>query len=350
MQRVIIEDGLSLYKKTGIGRYSLLLEYLLKDMGYDVEMKRKPFLERINNSILKRCLYVLWLNTIFVLKLFFSKTEIIVFPNTITPIIKIPKKKYYPVVHDLWAYKFPETVTKSQAIYTSFVLFSMRKNYTKILTVSNTVREELLDFFKCDENDVKVVYSYFSFGEKPQVLDKQQEKDKIFRKYGINEKKYILSVATLNKRKNIPMLINAFSKIETDYKLVLVGSASSETFSNTNKNIIFTGYISDEELKILYKYAKLYVFPSIYEGMGLPTIDAQSLGVPVLCSNIPVFHEIGCDSVIYFDLNIESLKKNLELIISNDLMQQQLINKGYENIKRFSIDKIKEQLCFILKE
>lgn len=341
---IIIEDGLSLYKKTGIGQYTENLCKFLIELGYQVDVKRKPFLEKIQNSIVKRILYILWLNIIFPITIIFNHSNIIIFTNTITPFYKIPNKKYYPVLHDLWSYKSPETVTGAQRKYLEIVLFSVRHNYEKIITVSNTVKNEIVDFFKINEDDVKVIYNYFSFGEKPEFKFSENEVDKLLNKFGINSKKYILSVATLNKRKNIPMLIDAYNKLNTDYKLVLVGSTGNQKFNEISENVIFTGYVSDDELKILYKHAFIYVFPSIYEGFGIPLIDAQSFNIPVVCSNIPIFKEIGNDSILYFDLNIDDLNNKLNMLFNNELLLEQLTEKGNRNILRFNSEIIKEQI------
>lgn len=349
--RIIIEDGLNLYKKTGQGQYSVNIYNILKEIGYDVEMKRKPFLEKIKNSTIKRILYILWLNTIFPLNILFKKSKMILFTNTITPIFKIPNKKYYPVLHDLWAYKSPETVTLVQKIYTYVVLFSIRNTYEKIITVSETSKKEIVDFLKCNEDDVKVVYNYFSFGENPSQCINPKFEEETQKKYKIYNNKYILSVATLNKRKNIKMLINAYNSMTTDIKLVLVGSASTEKFDKQNNpNIIFTGYVTDDELKVLYKNAFIYAFPSAYEGFGIPIIDAQSFGIPVICSDIDVFHEIAGKAAQFCPLTPQGISEKILELVNNKNLQEELKQMGYQNIKRFSIDTLNSQLSTLMKD
>lgn len=342
---IIIEDGLNLYQKTGQGQYTQNLYDILIALGYQVEMKRKPFMEKIKNSTVKRILYILWINFVFPILIMFKNADIIIFTNTLTPFYKIPNKKYYPVLHDLWAYKSPETVTFMQSLYTRIVIASIKNTYAKIITVSETVKQEIIDFFNCSEEDVKVIYNYFSFGEKP-VLDYAEDAQlNLLDKYNIKSKKYILSVATLNKRKNIPMLIDAYNQLDSDIKLVLVGKASSESFNCNNQNIIFTGYLSDEELKVLYKHAFLYVFPSVYEGFGIPIIDAQAFGVPVFCSDIPVFREIGANSTVYFKLKTHTIKHNIKHFLNlHENSLKQIVNLGYGNIKRFSKQQIMQQI------
>ena len=348
---IIIEEGLSLYNKTGIGQYTINLYNFLIEMGYQVNMKRKPFLEKIKNSTIKRILYILWLNFVFPFLICNKNSNTIIFTNTITPIFKIPEKKYYPVLHDLWAYKAPDTVSFVQKLYTKIVIFSIKNVYEKIITVSETVKNEIIDFFNCSENDVKVVYNYFSFGENPQIEMSENEQQKMLNKYGIESKKYILSVATLNKRKNIPMLIDAYNQLDNnDIKLVLVGGTSTEKFKNVdNKNIIFTGYVEDETLKVLYKHALLYVFPSMYEGFGIPIIDAQNFGVPVLCSDIEIFREIGNNSVLYSNLFGDCFYNKIKTLLNDKKLYMELRELGFANINRFSAENIKEQISEVIK-
>lgn len=348
-QSIIIEDGLNLYQKTGQGQYTQNIYDILIDMGYQVEMKRKPFMEKIKNSTVKRILYILWINFVFPISTMFKNADIIIFTNTLTPFYKIPNKKYYPVLHDLWAYKSPETVTFIQSLYTRIVIASIKNTYEKIITVSETIKQEIVDFFNCSEEDVNVVYNYFSFGEKPVLDYSKEEQLKILSKYNIESKKYILSVATLNKRKNIPMLIDAYSQLDSDIKLVLVGKASSESFNCNNQNIIFTGYLSDDELKVLYKHAFLYVFPSVYEGFGIPIIDAQAFGIPVICSNIPVFKEIAGKGAEFCELNILDVVKKIKTILEDNYKKNLLIQNGYNNIQKFLSSQIKKQVIMLLE-
>ena len=348
-KNIIIEDGLNLYQKTGQGQYTQNIYDILIDMGYQVEMKRKPFMEKIKNSTIKRILYILWINFVFPILVMFKNANIIIFTNTLTPFYKIPNKKYYPVLHDLWAYKSPETVTFIQSLYTRIVIASIKYTYEKIITVSETVKQEIVDFFNCSEEDVKVIYNSFSFGEKPVLNYSEEDQLRILGKYNIKSKKYILSVATLNKRKNIPMLTDAYNQLDSDIKLVLAGKASSESFNCNNRNIIFTGYLSDEELKVLYKHALLYVFPSVYEGFGIPIIDAQAFGIPVLCSDIPVFKEIAGKGAEFFELNTPDIVKKIRTLLQDNYKKNLLVQNGYKNIQKFLSSQIKKQAAMLLE-
>ena len=115
-------------------------------------------------------------------------------------------------------------------------------------------------------------------------------------------------------------------------------------------NIIFTGYVKDDELPTLYKNALLYVYPSLYEGFGIPLIEAQYSGCPVLCSDIPVFKEIGANSVMYCKPTAEGITRGLQDLINNIGRLQELSQLGKKNVERFTIEKITNQVEVILNE
>ena len=113
-------------------------------------------------------------------------------------------------------------------------------------------------------------------------------------------------------------------------------------------NIIFTGYVSDLEIPTLYSNAMMFVFPSFYEGFGTPNIEAQHFGVPLLCSDIPVFREVAGEGAEYCSTDADSIAEKMVYLINNPERRQELINIGYENVKRFDIERISEQLKEVL--
>lgn len=344
--KIIIEDGFSKIQKTGIGQYTLMIENLLQKSGYDIVNIDKPFLSKVNNKILRRFLYNLWLNTIFLIKLLLIKDTVIVFcTNYALPIFKLSSIKFIPVIHDLCMFKFPELSSKLINRYEKSNVKNAIKKADKIITVSNTIKKEIIEEFDISGEKICVVWNSCSASLKePEKISFEF----LHNRYNIANKKYILSVATNNKRKNLSLLVNSFNKISEindEIKLVLVGN-NNNLYSNPN--IIITGYINDSELECLYKHALIYVFPSLYEGFGIPMLDAQNFNIPVLCSNIPVFREVGGSSVEYFDLETANLYDKIINIINNENLIKQLVEKGQENLKRFSLTNINKQLNNVL--
>ncbi len=331
--------------KTGIGAYILTLYNALN--LYSIPYKNIE-LKLPKGTRNKYIFHTIWLNTIIGLHTFFNKPNIIIFPAFIMPFFTRKKTKYITVIHDLAHLRENEMTKYSRFIFDLSTNITIKKADT-IVTVSETIKNELIQTFNIDQHRIKVVYN--SIGE--HFLNSKNNPE-ILEKYNIIQQKYILSVATLNRRKNIPELIKAFESITDKYpdiKLVLVGGMGNEKRELLTKhpNVIFTGYIPDENLPSLYKNALLYVFPSLYEGFGIPLIEAQYSNCPVLCSDIPVFQEVAGNGAEFCIPDSNGIAAKLEYLINNGQRRQELISLGKENVKRFSIEKIARQLSDVLE-
>ncbi len=331
--------------KTGIGAYILTLYNALN--LYSIPYKNIE-LKLPKGTRNKYIFHTIWLNTIIGLHTFFNKPNIIIFPAFIMPFLTRKKTKYITVIHDLAHLRENEMTKYSRFIFDLSTNITIKKADT-IVTVSETIKNELIQTFNIDKNRIKVVYN--SIGE--HFLNSKNNPE-ILEKYNIIQQKYILSVATLNRRKNIPELIKAFESITDKYpdiKLVLVGGMGNEKRELLTKhpNVIFTGYIPDENLPSLYKNALLYVFPSLYEGFGIPLIEAQYSNCPVLCSDIPVFQEVAGNGAEFCTPDSNGIAAKLEYLINNEQRRLELISLGQENVKRFSIEKIARQLSDVLE-
>ena len=348
---IIIEEECALLNKTGIGQYTIIMEKALNTLKISYKNFPKNFLKILSfNSYLKNFAYIFWYNFIFIFKLLRIKEEsLLISTNFFLPFIKLKKCKYITVIHDIRLFLFPNQATKiGRALFLSRFYNAIKKSDI-IITVSETVKKELLQHFNINSDKIKVVYNSIS----PSFIDFQADKS-LIKKYNLSERKYILSVATLNQNKNIPELIKAFESITDKYpdiKLVLVGGMGNEKRELLTKhpNVIFTGYIPDENLPSLYKNALLYVFPSLYEGFGIPLIEAQYSNCPVLCSDIPVFQEVAGNGAEFCTPDSNGIAAKLEYLINNGQRRQELISLGQENVKRFSIEKIAQQLKEVLR-
>lgn len=343
---IIIEEECALLNKTGIGQYTIIMEKALNTLKISYKNFPKNFLKILSfNSYLKNFAYIFWYNFIFIFKLLRIKEEsLLISTNFFLPFIKLKKCKYITVIHDIRLFLFPNQATKiGRALFLSRFYNAIKKSDI-IITVSETVKKELLQHFNINSDKIKVVYNSIS----PSFIDFQADKS-LIKKYNLSERKYILSVATLNQNKNIPELIKAFESITDKYpdiKLVLVGGMGNEKRELLTKhpNVIFTGYIPDENLPSLYKNALLYVFPSLYEGFGIPLIEAQYSNCPVLCSDIPVFREVAGNGAEFCIPDSNGIAAKLEYLINNKQRRLELISLGKENVKRFSIENIAQQL------
>ena len=347
MKNIIIEDGLSLKQQRGIGQYTMrLYEILFSDNT--VTMNRKHFLENIRNSTIRRILYCLWLNTFFVLSLLFKEKETIcIFPSTMTPIIKIPNIKYISVIHDIRSVIYPELSTKIQNIHANFVNWTAIKFSDTLVTVSNTVKKEIIKSYKIDGDKIKIVSNTSSI----QNVN-YDETEKILKTCNLTPKNYLFFIGGLDKNKNVQLILDSFNELNKEFpnlNLVIAGNKGNDSLTSKNPNIIFTGFISNEDIKVLYKNALIYLFPSIYEGFGIPILDAQIMGVPVICSDIPVFREVAEDSAQFFDLsNKYTFIEQIKNLLNDKGLQEKLITNGALNIQRYSIENIEKQIMGVI--
>lgn len=216
-------------------------------------------------------------------------------------------------IHDLSFFHEPKWFSRPYYYFYKF-LTPIAATFSKyILTVSEFSKSEIVKYLGIDPSAIKVVYNGNSFAD---PVKKKIKKDKEF----------VLGVSSLDARKNHKLLIKAFAEVskEIDVNLVLVGKAEDhfnfdlEMLDIDSSRIRFTGYIPDTELKELYEQALLFVYPSLYEGFGIPPLEAIYYKCPILISDIPVLHEIFSDSAVYFDpLNVKDLQEKMIFCIQN---------------------------------
>lgn len=148
------------------------------------------------------------------------------------------------------------------------------------------------------------------------------------------KKPYILYVGNDYPHKNLKRLKLAFKKLNLDYELVLI-----------------TDFVSDKELDKLYKNASLYVCPSLHEGFGLPSLEAMARGIPVVSSNATCLPEILGEAVIYFNpLDVDDMTEKIKKTLLNDRVKKELIRKGFEQVKKYSWQKMAKQTLKVYQE
>ena len=269
------------------------------------------------------------------------------------------KGKQITAIHDCAYDRFPEeAITKFHRIYYKIIFPLTIRNSKRIITVSNFSKKELMEVYNVNPHKIRVIY------EGPPRLPKlkTQEVDKLFAKFQIN-KPYFLFVSNQQPRKNVVRLVKAFYSLKIANKtkevLVLTGHRDKKRvepfikkeLKELRNEIIFTGVVSREELVALYKKAVALVFPSLYEGFGLPVLEAQSLGVPVLTSNVASLPEVAGKGALFVNpYDVEDIAKGMYKIATDKKLREELIEEGYKNIKRFSWEKAARELLKVFKE
>ncbi len=260
-------------------------------------------------------------------------------------------------VMDLSYLYFPELFKKNDLYQlTNWTKYSV-ENAAKVITISESSKNDIIKHYKVKEKDVVVIYP--GIKEVSSMEYNVLSKNELSKKYKIGSN-YILFVGTLQPRKNIVKLIEAFSKLELkDLELVVVGKKGwlfEEILEAPQKygveeKVKFVDFAPDEDLPSLYANAQLYVLPSLYEGFGLPVLEAMKYGCPVATSNVSSLPEAGGDAAVYFDPeSSDDIAKTIEKVLKDKKLRDTMIKKGYEQVKKFSWEKAASETLSVLKE
>ena len=267
------------------------------------------------------------------------------------------KHKTVVTVHDLTPIVFPEHFPAGLKGNLKWQMqrFNLRK-VDGILTDSKASKKDIVKIVGFPENKIDV--AYLAAGEEFQKIKKEKlAANDLRKKYSLPEK-FVLYVGDVTWNKNLPRLLKAVQQI--DVPLVLVGkSLVSKDFDRTNKwnsdlaevqslaeqnkNIHLLGFVSTEDLVALYNLATVFIFPSVYEGFGLPIVEAMQCGCPVIISKEGCMPEVGGDAVVYFDgYNADSLAQAIQHVYHSEKLQKELSDKGLKQAAKFNWKKTAE--------
>ncbi|KOF56739.1 MULTISPECIES: glycosyltransferase family 4 protein [Clostridium] len=256
------------------------------------------------------------------------------------------KCKFIITLHDIIPYKMPETVSSRYLKIFNEELPKIISLCDGIITVSNFSKNDIAKAFNFPKD--KIFVTYLSAEEIYKPLDKIKSKKIIEKKYGISED-FILYVGGFSPRKNIAGIIKAFaqirSRIDENLKLVIAGkkgisysiyNSLTEKLNLTSK-VIFPGFISLCDMPYLYNSAKLLVYPSFYEGFGLPPLEAMACGTPVIVSNSTSLPEIfGKSSIMVNPHNTDALGESIYECLENNILRRQLTSRGFSLCKNLT--------------
>jgi glycosyltransferase involved in cell wall biosynthesis len=251
-------------------------------------------------------------------------------------------------IHDVTWKNCPQTYSRLFRLWYDFLIPKIAKKSRIIFTVSDFAKKDISEKLNLYSNNIYVVYA--------SVRDK-------FLFLNLKRENYILSVASLQPHKNLEGLIKAFIFLKNknkflDYKLILVGGYNKKVFAKTNlfelsknrEDIVFTGYLSDEKLVEYYNKASLFVFPSFFEGFGIPPLEAMACGCPCVVSNTASLPEVCGDAAYYVNpYDIEDIARGIEKVLSDENLRNDLVKKGFENIKRFSWERSAKKIIEVIK-
>lgn len=254
--------------------------------------------------------------------------------------------KLVVTIHDLVAFLFPETIPLKYGAYMRYLLRQAVKKADKIVAVSNHTQQDLVKIMKVPPEKIVVIHEAPSPIFRP--VDSKEIWPRLKDRYGVS-RKFIYHLGNIEPRKNLIVLLEAFTlvcrELGNEYQLVVSGQKGwlIRSLSQFLKNypardqVLFTGYVPMEDLPLFMSGADLFVFPSLYEGFGLPVLEAMSCGTPVISSNRSSIPEIVGSAAILIDpTDIQDLAGRMIELLRNQEEKKQLSRAGLEQAARFS--------------
>jgi glycosyltransferase involved in cell wall biosynthesis len=247
------------------------------------------------------------------------------------------------VFHDANVFALPEAYSFLFRLKYNLTFNLLSRSARLLLTDSDFSRRELAKHLSIPVERFEVVY----LGGEHFVRIRSD--GSILQRHGLTPRTYMLMVASQSRHKNLAGAVQAIKKVKMGIKFVMVGGSFGTVFQDAGLeelplNIQHLGYVSDEELKALYENALGFILPSLYEGFGLPVLEAMVCGCPVLCANAASLPEVGGDAVLYFDpVNVDDIAGAIQRFLDDPAMQKDLREKGLQQFPRFSWEQASRQ-------
>jgi len=275
-----------------------------------------------------------------------NKPEIFFIPVHVLPLVH--SKNSVVTIHGLEYEYYPKMYPLKHLKYLRWSTKYALKNARKIIAVSENTKNDLVKLYGANPEKIKVVYHGVEKGQSFQGIKGQSLKSP-----------FILYVGRIELKKNITGILEAYKilkkKYQVPHKLILAGTegyGSEEILKNVkNNDIVFSGYVPEEEKMLLFKKAEMFILPSFYEGFGMPILEAQAANCPVITSNISSMPEVAGEGAVLIDPNdIEQIAEAMYKIICDKEFKKRLIQEGQQNLKRFSWQKCAQETSEILLE
>jgi len=300
---------------------------------------------------------ILW-DQIFVLfSALKSRIDLLFSPKWALPLI-LPYKKTVTVVPDVGYYLYPEFYGLKDILYLKYMVLLYLRKATRVIAVSHTSKKDIIKFTGVDKS--KIVAIYLAVEDTFTKPLNSPFIEKVKTKYALPPQ-FILHVGLIYPEKNVERLIQAFAKVAEKFphKLVLVGGFRwryegvfklIEKFDLKDK-VIITNWIPRSELPVFYKLADLFAFPSLYEGFGMPVLEAMTCGCPVVTSSTGATPEIAGDAALLVDpTSVDEIYKTTVRVLEDEKLREELVSKGYARAKKFSWEKSARETLSVFKE
>ncbi|MBS3784715.1 MAG: glycosyltransferase family 4 protein [Anaerolineae bacterium] len=271
-------------------------------------------------------------------------------------------------VHDLSFMHHPDAFLPSLRRYLERVVPRSVKRADVVLADSAHTGSDLGTLFGVSSDKVEVITPGVDARFRPKApadsADRRANVKRLRERYGIGDEPYVLSVGTLQPRKNYPRLIQAFARMKANRRgsgatksaprLLIAGGTGwlyDDIVSEADKHerVRLLGFVEDQDLPALYREASLFAFPSLYEGFGLPVLEAMACGVPVVCSNTSSLPEVAGDAALLVDpLDVDAMGAAMDLALEDDDLRNRMIDRGLAQAARFTWDRSAQQLFDVI--
>lgn len=304
-----------------------------------------------NYKIKKICAPFFWTQTRFAAEIWKDRPEVLWMPMHNTPLLRRKNMKTIVTIHDLAFKYFPRHFPRKDLLKINLLTGLAIKKADGIIAISESSKKDILKFYPgTPASKIKVIYHGFD----PEVFQKERDLGKeaeIKKRLEIKEK-YLLYTGAIQPRKNLEVFIEAFNRLKKgqnpDLSLVLVGEKawlSENTLKKAKESpysadIIMPGKLKFDDLGHLCRGAGMFVFPSLYEGFGIPPLEAMAAKVPVILANNSSLPEVGGEAALYFDAkNPQDLAGKITQVLEDENLRAAMIAKGLEQAKKFSWEK-----------
>jgi glycosyltransferase involved in cell wall biosynthesis len=370
--RIGIDARSVLKQRTGVGNYTYNLIQHLSQLDrenqyvlfYSHHLNVRSSIPEIDNPNFEnkflrfpnKLLNLLW-GTVKLPKIDWFVGDVDVYHSPNYCLNVLARGKSMMTIHDLNFLAYKQFTIASGRWHYAFKIKNYAQKVDAIVADSQSTKNEIIKYLKIPEEKIHVIYLGCSPAFQP--LSSSETKQKIMEKYQI-KRDFILYVGTLEPRKNLKGIIQAYnySRAKDDFLLVLAGGKGwkyKHIFRLVNQlklqdRVVFCGYMPDSDLPALYNSASVFVYPSFYEGFGLPPLEAMACGTPVIVSDTTSLPEVAGDAGIYVDpFDIEQISVSIDTVLSDVKLCRTLRERGLMRAKLFSWEKTARETIKLYK-
>lgn len=347
MKKVVINNKFVSAKLTGVQRVGFeLSERLirrLEERGVQCTTLAPP--KNLRFSKLRALWATLWEQLVLPIR---ARHSLIINLCNTAPVLALSRQ--FVLVHDAAVYDMPGNYSGKYRAFSKLIMSMIKWRGDRLGTVSYFSRSRIARALHIDEGSICV----FQNGANHVIAP--SDDDRILDRLDLRGKPYVLAVGSLQEGKNFKSLLLAMDQVTTGVRLVIVGGGDNVVFKSgvvlPSGRTILAGYVSDVELSALYRNAAVFAQPSVYEGFGLPALEAMALGAPIVCSNTASLPEVCGDAALYFNpFSPAEIAGCIDRVVSDNFLQIELKARGSEQVKKFNWDKSSEALAdFICNE